>query len=172
MADEGQQERRSAGDSARVREFLELNRLRFGRSRMSPEQLERWELLRWGIEASLSGPESAERRSRRALRVPTDLPVDVSNDESPEPEVGARAREIAERGLFLATGSPPAVGTRLRLRLHDDHGETTEVEGVVVWAREADGPDGPAGAGVEFAKLDPGQREAVAFLVAEALAAL
>jgi uncharacterized protein (TIGR02266 family) len=153
-----------------VKEFLRLNRRRIRPDPpLSTPELVRWEELRWQIEELLAAPGYGQRPARKALRVPTDLKVHYSD---PDHDALASAHEIAEGGLFLATDCPPPVGTPLHLKLTGDDGATIEVEGAVVWVRRAAGRGGPPGIGVEFAELDDEQREAVAYLVEEALAAL
>lgn len=153
-----------------VKEFLRLNRRRIRPDPpLSTPELTRWEELRWRIEELLSARGYGQRPARKALRVPTDLKVHYSD---PEHDALASAHEIAEGGLFLATDSPPPVGTPLHLKVTGDDGETIEVEGAVVWVRRVGERGGVPGIGVEFAGLDDEQREAVAYLVEQALAAL
>jgi uncharacterized protein (TIGR02266 family) len=161
--------RLTRASAALIKEFLGLNRRRIQPPPLSDSELARWEELRGRIEDLLSAPGQGKRPVRKALRVPTDLKVQYSD---PEQDALARAHEIAEGGLFLATDSPPPLGTPLHLKLTGDDGESIEVEGAVVWVRRAGEPGGPAGVGVEFADLDDQQREAVAYLVEQALAAL
>jgi uncharacterized protein (TIGR02266 family) len=167
-----------------IREFLWLNRRRIRPNPpLSVPELRHWEELRWRIEALLAAPRYGQRPARKALRVPTDLKVEYSasfaqraaGERRPsdgEHEVLASVHEIAEGGLFLATESPPQVGTPLHLKLVGDDGSTTEVEGTVVWVRRVGERGGAPGVGVEFAHLDATQREAVACLVEQSLAAL
>ena len=153
-----------------VQEFLGLNRRRLRDSlRFSPEQQDRWTVLRWRIEEAMGGSAARHGAARRSLRVPADLKVEC--EDSARSEV-ATAHEIAEGGVFLVTDQPFAVGTPLRLRLLGDRGETVEVEGAVVWVRQPGSAGGPPGVGIEFSSLDASHREAVAYLVEEALAAL
>jgi uncharacterized protein (TIGR02266 family) len=162
--------RSTSGLAQLVREFLGLERRRLRRSHdRSDTESARWNELRWLLEAALEGSGSRARRRRKALRVPSDLEVRCAHRER---EDRARAQCIAEGGLFLATESPPPVGTPLRLTLVGDGGETVEVAGAVVWVREPGQPGGTPGAGIEFEHLDESQREAVAYLVEEALEAL
>jgi uncharacterized protein (TIGR02266 family) len=155
--------------AALIKEFLRLNRRRIQPPPLSDPELARWEELRWRIEELLSAPGRGKWPARKALRVPADLKVEYAD---PEQEALARAHEIAEGGLFLATDSPPPLGTPLHLKLTGDDGETIEVEGAVVWVRRAGEPGGPPGVGVEFSNLDDEQRDAVVYLVQQALAAL
>jgi uncharacterized protein (TIGR02266 family) len=162
--------RLSPETARRVREFLYLNRRRIrGGSCLSAKELERWTELRWQIEESMNGPAPENRPRRKTLRVPSNLHVECSDPASHE--LGS-AKEISEGGLFLVTERPIAVGTPLHLRLIGDRGEVVEVEGAVVWSRLPGQGDPPPGIGVEFLDLDEKQREAVAYLVEEALAAL
>jgi Tfp pilus assembly protein PilZ len=148
-----------------IQEFLLLNRRRFRGPLLSREERDRWSELRWRIEDAMCGSAARHGHRRQALRVPSSLKVDCDH------ELGS-AREISERGILLVTDRPFAVGTPLNLRLIGDRGETVEVEGAVVWVRRPGSSDGPPGVGIEFAALDASQREAVAYLVEEALAAL
>lgn len=162
---------RIAPEAARmVEEFLRLDRRRFrGGPPLAPEAQERWSELRWRIEEALSGSAARHGTRRRALRVPSNLKVDWAEPASAE--LGS-VQVISERGVFLATEQPLAVGTPVHLRLTGERGESVEVEGAVVWVRQPGSGAGPPGVGIEFGTLDPAQREAVAYLVEEALAAL
>jgi len=154
-----------------VEEFLSLNRRRIrGDPPLSAQEWVRWSELRWLIEEALSGGTAPRNGVRRkALRVPSNLAVECS-----KPASGALGpvREISEGGVFLVTERPLPVGTPLNFRLVGDRGETVEVEGAVVWVRRPGSDERPPGMGVEFSNLDESQREAVAYLVEEALAAL
>jgi uncharacterized protein (TIGR02266 family) len=153
-----------------VQEFLVLNRRRLrGGPPLSPDEAQRWTELRWQIEEAMSGPVARNGNQRKALRVPSNLEVECSDSASRE--LGS-AKEIAEGGIFLATERPFPVGTPLHLRLTGDGGETVEVDGAVVWVRPPGSDGGPPGMGIQFSNLDESQREAVAYLVEEALAAL
>jgi uncharacterized protein (TIGR02266 family) len=153
-----------------VQEFLILNRRRLRENPpLSPHEKQRWTELRWGIEEAVGGSAPGDGTRRKALRVRADLKVECSDTTSTE--LGS-AEEIAEGGLFLVTERPSAVGTPLCLRLIGDAGEVVEVEGAVVWVRSTRSDRGPPGMGIEFVNLEPSQREAVAYLVQEALAAL
>jgi uncharacterized protein (TIGR02266 family) len=116
-----------------------------------------------------SGSATPYRVRRKALRVPTNLEVECADSKG---SALARARQIAEGGVFLATERRFSVGTPLFLRLTGNRGEIVEVEGRVVWVRQPGSAEGPPGVGVEFSDLDAAQREAVTYLVEEALAAL
>jgi uncharacterized protein (TIGR02266 family) len=153
-----------------VQEFLALNRRRVrGNPQLSLEEQRRWTDLRWQIEAAMCGSTARHRPPRRALRVPSNLKVECGDGANTE--LGS-AQEIAEGGIFLATHRALDVGTPVHLRIMGDAGETVEVEGAVVWVRRPGMPGGPPGMGIEFANLDASQREAVAYLVEEALVAL
>jgi len=158
------------GTAPLIQAFLELNRRR---ARPNPpltaRELERWTELRWQLEALLVDSAQVGDRVRRALRVPTDLPVRVSD---PHSDQLSSAREIAEGGLFLATHHPAAVGTPLQLRIQGDDGDAIEVKGVVAWVRADASERGPAGMGIRFETLEPEQFEGIAELVQQALAAL
>jgi uncharacterized protein (TIGR02266 family) len=161
--------RSTHGIAQLVREFLGLERRRRRSPDRSDPETARWNELRWLLEAAIEGSGDLARRRRKALRVPSDLEVRCAHRRREE---RARAKCIAEGGLFLATECPPPVGTPLRLTLVGDGGETVEVAGAVVWVRVPGQPGGPPGAGIEFEHLDESQREAVGYLVEEALEAL
>lgn len=153
-----------------IREFLLLNRRRFHPGpALTARERQRWEELRWQIEELLSARGHGRRPERKALRVPTELKVEYCDRDCP---VLATAHEIAEDGLFLATDGPPAIGAALHLKIVGEDGQTIEVEGTVTWLRRVGERGGPPGIGVEFAHLDAQQREDVAHLVEQALAAL
>ncbi len=152
-----------------MREFGALRRRRRTLPAVCDSALARWEELRWRIEEALEDASPATRPRRRALRVPSDLRVPFSDGDR---DAVGRVRTIAERGLFLSTERPQPVGTPLHLRLTDANGDAVDVEGSVVWVRRPGDPGGPPGMGVEFADLDDAQRDAVAYLVEEALGAL
>lgn len=154
-----------------IQRFLALNRRRTrGGPPLDARERAQWGALRRQLEETLAGQPRGSGPERCALRVPTQLVVDYSDPQIDEER--SSAHEIAERGLFLASPNPHAVGAPLRLKLYGDDGERVEVEGVVVWVRREPTAEGPAGMGVQFGKLDDAQREAVAYLVEEALAAL
>ena len=158
------------GAAPLIQSFLELNRRRVRPNPpLTPRELERWTDLRWQLEALLGDDAQLGERLRRALRVPTDLPVRVCG---PHTEELSSAREIAEGGLFLATSHPAPVGTPLQLRIHGDGGDSVEVKGTVAWVRERASEQGPAGMGIRFEDLDPEPFEGIADLVQQALAAL
>jgi uncharacterized protein (TIGR02266 family) len=153
-----------------VQEFLRLNSRRVrGDPGLSPEQQERWCELRGRIEEAMSGPDARHGDRRRTLRVPASLEVECADDA--RTALGS-AQEISEGGIFLATERPFAVGTPLNLRLIGDRGETVEIEGAVVWIRRPGSGGGPPGVGIEFSTHSDAQRDAIAYLVEEALAAL
>jgi uncharacterized protein (TIGR02266 family) len=153
-----------------VREFLGLNRRRFRQNpSLDTRERDRWNELSWQIQEALGGPSRTRGAPRKALRVPANLKVEYSD---PLHHEVTNVREIAERGLFLATDRFVPVGTPLNLKLTGDGGETVEAKGSVVWVRRVGEPGGLPGIGVEFVALRDEQREAVAYLVEEALAAL
>lgn len=161
-------ERLPPGTGPLIQTFLALNRRRIRPNPpLGSRELERWNELRWKLEELLGGGAHVGERVRRALRVPTHLPVRVA-----ERGETAAAREIAEAGIFLATAAPAPVGTPLHLKIQGECGETVAVKGVVAWVRDSDSPKGPAGMGVRFDELDVAQFEAVAELVQQALSAL
>ena len=165
--------RRLAPGAAAVRqEFLRLNRRRLRRTPpLTALEHERWMDLRWQIEEMLGGtrPGTHEGPPRKSLRVPSNLEVRYAD---PEREEISPARVIGEGGLFLATEEPLAVGTPLHLKLTGDSGKAVEIEGAVVWVRRRGEGPGPPGMGIQFEGLDDARREAIAYLVEAALAAL
>jgi uncharacterized protein (TIGR02266 family) len=153
-----------------IQEFLALNRRRVrAGTGLSREEQARWTELRWQIESAMNRSAARHGGRRSSLRVPSNLKVEWNDHNVTDL---TSAHEISEGGVFLAMERPLAVGTPLNLRLTGDRGEVVEVEGAVVWSRQRDSGEGPAGVGIEFSTLDPVQREAVAYLVEEALSAL
>ena len=62
--------------------------------------------------------------------------------------------------MFIASRHPAPAGTLLKLECEGEHHAMRGVARVV-WLRHADGPEGPAGMGVKFVRLEAGAREAI-----------
>jgi Tfp pilus assembly protein PilZ len=87
----------------------------------------------------------------RARPVPTRVEVNVSLVSEHNFYVGA-TRRMDSGGVFIATAMPPAVGTRLQVRLGLADGRKIDVEGVVAFVREKSATIGrqPTGCGVRL----------------------
>jgi uncharacterized protein (TIGR02266 family) len=77
---------------------------------------------------------------------------------------------LSQDGMFIVTASPPEVGTHLIIHFALPEGEPLEGTAQVVWIRqpEAEHPY-PPGMAVQFLKLPPEARPAIAAFVAEQL---
>lgn len=70
-------------------------------------------------------------------------------------------------GVFIATYSPPQIGSRIWMQVVVEGAGEMTLEGVVRWVRHDD--DGlPTGCGVQFLNLDATSRQQVAALVEQA----
>jgi Tfp pilus assembly protein PilZ len=92
-----------------------------------------------------------EPRSRPA---PTRVEVNVSLVSEHNFYVGP-TRRIDSGGVFIATAMPPAVGTRLQVRLGLADGRKIDLEGEVAFVREKNATTGrqPTGCGVRLLGL-------------------
>lgn len=100
-------------------------------------------------------PRPAARRSNR--RVPCDVTLTVEADGR---TFRARTLDISHGGMFFAHDPPLAVGTRLRMRfVLEGAAAPIESEGRVAWVGA--GPEGTAGMGVEFSRIDAPDLEAI-----------
>jgi type IV pilus assembly protein PilZ len=106
---------------------------------------------------------SLERRT--AMRVPVDLEVDYSCDDT---FLFAYIKDISILGIFVRTDAPLSPGTRLTLRFTPPGQDALEVLGEVIWInplRPGDHETANPGMGIRFVRLTPGQRDAVGHLV-------
>jgi uncharacterized protein (TIGR02266 family) len=62
---------------------------------------------------------------------------------------------LSRGGMFIETDSEVPAGVLLGLDLHVPGAGLLHLVGMVAWRRGADGPDGPAGLGVEFQDVAP-----------------
>ncbi|NNL65905.1 MAG: TIGR02266 family protein [Myxococcales bacterium] len=140
-----------------VAEFRNLNRRRlFGTPPLDVAELERWGELRESLGAAFEGKRATSAEQREHLRLPSHLKVVFENgDELRE----AFLENISEGGLFIRTQRPLCKGAPLRLRIVADALPPLEVSGRVVWSRELERTDAPAGMGVEFEGVDEAARE-------------
>ena len=114
------------------------------------------------MSASKRPPEGQERRSTPRFEVT--WAVDCSNGET---FLFASITNISEMGIFIATRSPPPIGSQVSLRFTPPGEETFDLRGVVTWInpyREA-GPNLNPGFGVRFSELVPEMRERIVDLV-------
>jgi hypothetical protein len=90
----------------------------------------------------------------RSRPLPTRVEVNVSLVSEHNFYVGA-TRRIDSGGVFIATALPPAVGTRLQVRLGLADGRKIELEGEVAFIREKSATTGrqPPGCGVKLFSL-------------------
>jgi uncharacterized protein (TIGR02266 family) len=82
-----------------------------------------------------------------------------------------RTLNLSQDGMFIVTATPPAVGTHLIIHFALPDGEPMEGTAQVVWSRrpELEHPY-PPGMAVQFLKLPPEARPAIADFVASLLA--
>jgi hypothetical protein len=90
----------------------------------------------------------------RSRPVPTRVEVNVSLVSEHNFYVGS-TRRIDSGGVFIATAMPPAVGTRLQVRLGLADGRKIDLEGEVAFVREKNATTGrqPTGCGVRLLGL-------------------
>ena len=94
-------------------------------------------------------------RFRENSRAPLEVPAEVQVDAFSDPLTG-RTANVSKGGLFLTLRDPLPVGSLVRFRLQlGDPPTTVEGTGEVVWIRaHGEGPNRPAGIGVQFRYLD------------------
>ena len=160
---------RTGEGSARVREFVALNRRRLRGDSQGAVERARWAELRDQLAVALGAVLPGVGPRRRTLRVRTHLKVLVTTNLAQEL---LHAHELGECGLFLRCERPPAPGTPLQLELQDRAGRSLELEGSVAWARREPDGRGPAGMGVVLHALSDWDRMRLAGLVEAELDAL
>jgi uncharacterized protein (TIGR02266 family) len=69
----------------------------------------------------------------------------------------ARVGNVSEGGIFLRTRTPFAIGTKAKIRFPGQGLTQPEMSATVAWTRE-EGPEGPAGMGLNFDPLDSDMR--------------
>lgn len=146
-----------------LRQCRQLDRKRT-RAGLSPEEHERWLVLKTRLGANLS---PSERERRRFERVATRLRTSFR---TPRALHEAIISNLSSGGVFVATAHPAEIGTKLRLNLRiESTGERIELACVVVSQNVAsDFSTQTLGMGLCFTDLDGQQREAVARLYEEA----
>lgn len=101
---------------------------------------------------------------RRHSRYAVELEVSLSSDHN---FYAGFAENLSEGGVFVATHSLKAVGSKIDLSLHLPGSESpVQVHGEVRWVREyREGSDVPPGIGIRFLELGPEAVQAIgAFL--------
>ena len=130
-------------DISRVfREFMSLERKRASTG-ITPEELERWQLLKRRLGKEFH-PKLGDEHSdqRRSVRVPTVLRVSFPDRKSLE---HCLMTNISRGGVFIATPAPEPIGTSLRIAIRiEGDAEDLVVTGVVVSQNYSDGPYGEA----------------------------
>ncbi len=105
---------------------------------------------------------------RTSPRATVELGVDYIDADSTGT---GKTLNLSQDGMFIVTASPPEVGTHLIIHFALPDGEPLEGTAQVVWVRqpEVDHPY-PPGMAVQFLKLPPEARPAIAAFVASLLA--
>ena len=110
--------------------------------------------------ASKARPTQKDRRrsSREELKIPVDYSaVDAFFSEF--------TTNVNEGGMFIATETPSALGTEVRLEFRlPGLGRPINVAGRVAWVSDGKG-DSPVGMGIEFHELDAQVRSTINDLV-------
>jgi Tfp pilus assembly protein PilZ len=135
------------------REFMDLEKRRASPG-ISPEELQRWQLLKRRL-AKEFHPELADEHAdqRRSVRVPTLLRVSFPDRRSLE---HCLLTNISRGGVFVATRAPEPIGRALRIAIRIE-GDATDlvVEGMVVAQNFSDGRSGDVqGMALAFENLD------------------
>jgi uncharacterized protein (TIGR02266 family) len=155
--------------AGRFREFVFLDRKR-AREPLSPAELTRWTLLKRLLGRELHGAHADDRADQRAsLRVPAQLRVSFAS----LGELGeALITNLSRGGLFVATGHPLAIGTRVTLRVQLA-GEEKDLEVVAEVVSQNLGPRGThqRGLGFRFAEVEGEVRRRLDALYERALQA-
>ncbi len=131
------------------------------------EEIERLVQLRTLLEGVLGSrpPVGGPRATRRkGIRVPIQL--DIRYDTGGATPQRGHLIEVAEEGVFIATGAPAEVGTRVSIELP---GNAEGVEGVVVRVRTPGDPSGRPGMAVHLSNMTPAQCGTMLDLVEGAL---
>jgi type IV pilus assembly protein PilZ len=107
-----------------------------------------------------------DAEKRRSDRAPVSIRVDYSTVDELFWDF---ARNINEGGIFVETGSPPPLGTTVRLKFYiPNRDEPIESMGEVVRVETEAGAKGSRpGMGIEFRGLDRQAKEAINSLVRE-----
>jgi CheY-like chemotaxis protein len=103
---------------------------------------------------------AVEPTPRKNIRIRTMQPVQVTNVPSDERE-GTYTLDLSERGMFVRTGEPAPLNTRLALQI-DLSGQKIPVEGAVLYQYQAGrGPYLEPGMGVGFVQISPKDQERI-----------
>lgn len=116
---------------------------------------------------AISYDEEAEiegRNRRQFRRIEVGAHVDFGTEHN---FIAGRTSNVSAGGVFLATRNMLSRGRTVRLVLTLPDTGRTEVDGVVVWRREEDGPEGPPGLGIELGAISEEARAAIATFVAQ-----
>ena len=156
------------GISRLFREFMNLEKQRAS-SGISPQELERWQLLKRRLELEFHPGLAAEHSNqRRSVRVPTLLRVSFPDRRSLE---DCLLTNISRGGVFVATSAPEKIGTSLRIAIRIE-GDTEDLvaNGVVVSQNFSDGRSGNVqGMALAFENPDPATRARLDALYEEKL---
>lgn len=81
-------------------------------------------------------------------------------------------RNLSAGGVFVQTDAPQAVGSTvsMQLALPVDN-EPMDIQGRVMWVREASNPSGP-GMGIEFTRISEEHRQKIVDFIGDILGAL
>ncbi len=110
--------------------------------------------------------ERSHHEQRTRPRISLEVPVRFASDSlgfEGAAEIG-RTGDLSEQGLFIRSDFLEPVGTRVRLELRLDGGESLQLDGSVVWVAEG-GPKGP-GMGILLFSAPQGYLRRLADLVA------
>ena len=150
------------------REFMRLEKQRAS-SGISPEELQRWQLLKRRLGQEFH-PDLADEHAdqRRSVRVPTLLRVSFPDRRSLE---DCLMTNISRGGVFVATLAPEPIGTTLRIAIRiEGDSEDLVVSGVVVSQNFSDGRSGEVkGMALAFENPDPATRARLDSLYEEKL---
>jgi DNA-binding response OmpR family regulator len=101
-----------------------------------------------------------EKTPRRNMRIKTMQPVKVDNLPLNDTE-GAYTLDLSEHGMFLRTGTPAALNTRLSLQI-DLNGRIVPLEAAVIYSdRTGRGQYREPGMGLGFVRIEPKDRECI-----------
>ena len=154
---------------ARFREYAQLERKRAGGA-LSPQELERWSLLKRALNRNFSPGLSEDRADQRtSVRVPTRLKVSFGSHAKLR---DSRMTNISRGGLFIATAHPFEIGTRFDLQIHvEETGSVLDVPVQVVCQNVGPQFEANSGMGVRFLDLNPEQEKRLLDLYEKSLTA-
>ena len=116
--------------------------------------------------------ENGDDRDRAHRRVAVDAPVSIELDDSVKIDLegieqlaGLFTENISEGGLFIRTDFPLPIGTRFHVSVSLRSCDAIlEADAEVAWTRAA-GSKKPAGMGVRFLHIEPGDKAVITDLV-------